>query len=537
MRDGRTVRTPPLSIRKMASVGEDATIAPKPDADMFRIFGPPGTGKTTTLLDMVDRALEAGTNPHRIAFLAFTRKAAHEARDRAAKRFKLDPKEDLPYFRTLHSLALAQTDIRVEQIMQPEDYIELGAQIGYNFSGGSSVEVDNFSDNLQANDPVLGLINLARLRKVQLRDQYNDSHIDMDWMLVSFINRALKKYKETRNKYDFTDMLASFAESADQYCPRFDITFLDEAQDLSPLQWDIAHALDRKSEKMYVAGDDDQAIYRWAGADVDHFINLEGGSETLSQSYRIPQSAHSIADKISRRMSKRFPKEYKPKDEHGRVARIYSINDVNMNEGTWMILSQAGYMLSPVREELKSNGYLFTHMGHRSISEKISSAVNGWEQMRKGKTITGDVARNIYSFMSTGDRVKRGFKKLANLSDEDDISLADLQEHFGLLVGDELIWHEAMNKMPETDRAYITKLLRKGEKFNGEPRISVSTIHGSKGGEAENVVLFTDLSPAADAEMRLNADDMHRTFYVGVTRTKRNLYIVEAEDAMRSYTI
>ena len=210
---------------------------------MFRIFGPPGTGKTTTLLDMVDRALEAGTNPHRIAFLAFTRKAAHEARDRAAKRFKLDPKEDLPYFRTLHSLALAQTDIRVEQIMQPEDYSELGAQIGYSFSGGSSTDVDNFSDNLQANDPVLGLINLARLRKVQLRDQYNDSHIDMDWMLVSFINRALKTYKETRNKYDFTDMLASFAESADQYCPRFDLTFLDEAQDLSPLQWDIAHAL------------------------------------------------------------------------------------------------------------------------------------------------------------------------------------------------------------------------------------------------------------------------------------------------------
>ena len=503
---------------------------------MFRIFGPPGTGKTTTLLDMVDRALEAGTNPHRIAFLAFTRKAAHEARDRAAKRFNLDPKEDLPYFRTLHSLALAQTDIRVEQIMQHEDYKELSSQIGYSFSG-SSTNVDTVADNLLANDPVLGLINLARLRKISLRDQYNQSNIDLDWMLVLFISKALKEFKETRNKYDFTDMLVLFSESADKYCPRFDLTFLDEAQDLSPLQWDIAHALDRKSEKMYVAGDDDQAIYRWAGADVDQFINLEGGSETLSQSFRIPKKVHSIADKISRRMSKRFPKQYKPKDEEGLVKWIYSINEIDMDKGTWMILSQAGYMLSPVKHDLRSNGYLFSHMGHRSISEKISSAVNGWEQMRKGKTITGDVARNIYSFMSTGDRVKRGFKKLANLSDEDEVSLADLQEHFGLLVGDDLIWHEAMNKMPETDRAYITKLLRKGEKFNGEPRIAVSTIHGSKGGEAENVVLFTDISPAADADMRINADDIHRTFYVGVTRTKKNLYIVAAEDAMRSYIL
>jgi len=533
----KIVRRLLLYIKRMVNAGADATTAQKSYVKMFRIFGPPGTGKTTTLLDMVDKALEKGIHPHKIAFLAFTRKAANEARDRAAKRFDLDPKEDLPYFRTLHSLALAQSDIRVEQIMQPEDYRELGEQIGYTFAAGTPTETDSFSDKIQANDPVLGLINLARLRKVQLRDQYNDSHINMDWMLVSFISRALKVFKEKRIRYDFTDMLEAFSKTADRYCPEFEITFLDEAQDLSPLQWDIAHALDRKSKKMYVAGDDDQAIFRWAGADVNHFINLDGGSETLSQSFRIPKNVHSIADKVSRRLTKRFPKEYKPKEENGQVSRIYSINDVNMDEGTWMILSQAGYMLSPVKEDLKSNGYLFSHMGNRSISEKISSAVNGWEQMRKGKRIIGETARHIYSFMSTGDRIKRGFKKLTGLSDEDEVSLEELQEQFGLVVGKELIWHEAMDKLPETDRAYITKLLRKGEKFNGEPRITISTIHGSKGGEAENVVLFTDLSPAADAEMRISPNDMHRTFYVGVTRTKKNLYIVEAEDATRSYNI
>jgi len=106
-----------------------------------------------------------------------------------------------------------------------------------------------------------------------------------------------------------------------------------------------------------------------------------------------------------------------------------------------------------------------------------------------------------------------------------------------LAIVDEMIWSEAMDKIPDKDRAYITALLRRGEKFNGIPRITVSTIHGSKGGEADNVVLFTDLSTAADEAMQMNPDDMHRVFYVGVTRTRKNLYVVEPEDAHRSYDL
>ena len=67
---------------------------------MFRIFGPPGTGKTTTLLNMLDKALESGVTPTSIAFLAFTRKAANEAKEEILLRRPWTNEEDqLTYFR------------------------------------------------------------------------------------------------------------------------------------------------------------------------------------------------------------------------------------------------------------------------------------------------------------------------------------------------------------------------------------------------------------------------------------------------------
>jgi len=509
---------------------------------MFRIFGPPGTGKTTRLLDMVDDALQSGIKPERIAFLAFTKKAAEEARERAAARFNLDAKKDLFYFRTLHSLALNLSDIGTGQVMQAENYRELSDAMGVQLVTGRKASFDDdLPDMLKASDPILGLINLARLRKIDLRLQYNESNISHDWTTVNHVDKSLTNYKRNMVMFDFTDMLEKFVSESHNWCPHFDLCFVDEAQDLSPLQWDIAHLLDEKSERMYIAGDDDQAIYRWAGADVDAFINLDGPSETLTQSYRIPFKVHQVAETVVKRITRRFPKKYDPKDAEGNVEYRHMIEDIDMSEGTWLILAQAGYQLQPVAESLRSFGHLFNYRGSRSISERISDAVNGWEQLRKGEKVTGKTARAIYSYMSTKDsatttrHIKKGFKTLPGLENEDMVNIQDLFVNYGLIATAELIWHEAMDRIPERERAYIIAMLRRGERFNGEPRITVSTIHGSKGGEADNVALFTDLSPAAEYHMRLAPDDMHRVFYVGVTRAKKNLFIMEPHDATRSY--
>ena len=66
-------------------------------------MGPPGTGKTTTLLNLVDEFIQQGIRRKQIGYFSSTKKAATEAATRAAEKFSLDVENDLDNFRTLHS--------------------------------------------------------------------------------------------------------------------------------------------------------------------------------------------------------------------------------------------------------------------------------------------------------------------------------------------------------------------------------------------------------------------------------------------------
>ena len=93
------------------------------------ILGPPGTGKTTTLLNLVEDFLRAGTDIKKIGYFSFTKKAAWEATHRAEEKFMIDQKE-IPYFRTLHSLAFRKLGIKKDQVMQQRHYKDLGKKLG-----------------------------------------------------------------------------------------------------------------------------------------------------------------------------------------------------------------------------------------------------------------------------------------------------------------------------------------------------------------------------------------------------------------------
>jgi len=83
-------------------------------------------------------------------------------------------------------------------------------------------------------------------------------------------------------------------------------------------------------------------------------------------------------------------------------------------------------------------------------------------------------------------------------------------------------------------------MLQAGEKLSKEARVKLSTIHAAKGGEADNVLLILDNTKTIREAIEKSSDkedEENRIWYVGVTRTKQNLYIMAAKKEAKGYDI
>ena len=495
-----------------------------------KIFGPPGSGKTTYLLDVVQKELTNGVSPLSIGYFSFTKKAANEARTRAIEKFPLlNAKSDFPWFRTLHSLAFRCLNISTSDMMKIENYKEFSKETGIEIN----TEMGEEDFMVKPENPILSEINIARIRGEDLRAYYNRSNLGIEWHHFEYVERTYRHYKESRNLIDFTDLIEHLIYEPKKI-PEFEAIIIDEAQDLNRLQWNLVEILTTKAKRVYIAGDDDQAVFTWAGADVEAFLNFQGTVTVLQQSWRVPAKIHAVAEDVVQRIKQRQVKEWKPRNFEGAVQTYRRFEDVDMSEGEWLVLASTNYLLNEVHTWLKSLGIIYERHGQRSISETVIEAVFSWEHLRKGGSIYTDAALTVYRYLD-GNAVTRGYRKLPNAMPDELHTLVTLKEKYGLKT--DAIWHEALTKIAEDKRDYIIAALRRGRKLKGNLPVKLSTIHGAKGGEADHVALITDLSSRFATEYVENPDSIHRLFYVGITRAKKSLHIILPKNSERGFQI
>ena len=498
------------------------------------ILGPPGTGKTTTLLNLVDQFIKQGIRPKQIGYFSFTRKAAREAATRAADKFNLDVDTDLENFRTLHSFAFKNLGMTKEKMMTGDDYKEFGKLVGIPIKTAKYSEDDG---TFNSDNEYLTIMNTARVKRMDLLEYYDSRQniLDIERDTLFLLSDELKKYKKEKGLKDFTDLLEDCIAKEDK--PSFKALFIDEAQDLSLIQWELVRSLWSNADKTYIAGDDDQAIFKWAGADVDHFIALKeevNDIQVLDQSYRIPGGPiHELSQNIIRKVQNRFDKNYKPRDEIGILKRYSDITQVNMSKGNWLVLSSANYFLDDVKELCELQGWYYQCKGINSVPLKLLLALNNWEHWRKGSYLNTIEIKNIYEYL--GSNVVDGFRKGKTLHSEEKYTLKDCQEQHGLVT--DKVWYDSFEGLDTLTETYIRNMRANGEMINKNPRIKMSTIHAAKGGEADNVLLLQDLTGAALETFSHDPDELHRLFYTGATRAKRELHLLDPKNFDRAYII
>jgi len=471
------------------------------------ILGPPGTGKTTTLLDLVDKHLERGDKPEQIGFISFTKKAVTEARDRAVERFKLGPRR-FPYFRTIHSLAFRQCGIAKVEVMGWKDYKALGQSLGMKIEGIR--RQDRMSYEMEKGELAIFLESLSRLTCRSLKETWSSANVEISWEQLDLVARTLDKYKKGNFVLDFTDMLVRYM--AEGSVPILKALFVDESQDLCQLQWRIIEKLSTKAEIVYIAGDDDQAIFRWSGADLDYFHNLEGDKQILKQSYRVPRTIHTLSQALIKRVSHRYDKDFAPCERKGSVNYHSDLEQVDMSEGSWLVLVRNGYQARDIIKHCRYEGLYYDALGDSPEDNEPLQAVISYEHMRKNRSSLTKEKESLVKLYMSDDKYET-------------LSMYRYQ--------DLPIWHEGLDRLSPADRDYFIACLKRKEKLKQKPRVRITTIHGAKGGEADNVVLLSDISKRTWASMQENPDDEVRVFYVGATRAIENLHIIEPQT--RSY--
>jgi superfamily I DNA/RNA helicase len=531
----------------------------------WRVIGPPGCGKTTWLSKQVKRAVEAGRRP---LLTSLTKAAALEIGSRIE--FDFDFSEE--QVGTLHSHCFRALDrpALIESKEQIDEWNKYAGDSRFHLSlkpfgtapaaevGGRQATIIN-GDRLYEST----LIYRAMMKPEEL------------WPTEALaFHRKFRDWKSRESLHDFTDLIERSIAEIDVAPFAPDVIFVDEAQDHDRLELTLVRRWAESAEQIIIGGDPDQNLYAFRGAEPDAFYATEIPADNriiLKQSYRVPKAVHAEAVKMIRRVEDRVDVEYLPTSDAGEVIHERGLNlrfahrivkkaaaIADAGESV-MILASCRFLLAGVITSLREAGLpffnpyapnngAFNPLGGRAGTtspQRLAAFLRPHDFAYGDKARMwswGDVAAWIDPIDVSG-LLKRGAKsklqEQASQHPELTISVEELQPYLHAETGvaelesleaDPIGWFRGrLNKSRAKTFDYPIQVVRNRgiDAVTARPKIIVGTIHSVKGGEADHVFLFPDLSQQGYTELLKNSSAVIRAFYVGMTRAKKSLHLFD----------
>ena len=466
------------------------------------------THNTRRLIEEVSKELEV-RRPEELAFVTFTRKGADEGLKRVCSKLMLEP-EDLPYFRTLHSLTFHAMNYKANQMFGRIDQRKFNKKYGYNVN---RCEVGTGKVAPTKDSMYLDFYDMERSGALTSK-QMVEADIELGY--YHQLVRNYEEYKAQQCLVDFFDCLIKYVQEGDSLPVK--VVMIDEAQDITALQWRVIDKAFAKAEKIIIAGDENQSIYSYSGARPDFLIDLAKRFpvEHLSVSYRIPQSVYRLAKGITNFIGDKTDKPFNPRLENpeGNIIQLADIERLknfidsdnfhdSKTETEWYILARNNCFLSTPKRILED------------------ALIPYWTA--DGFFMGGEIMKRLKDY--EGFRLE-GYKDQAKKEQfQRKFGIVDFREPFTEtnLFTEERKWVYA---------SYIEKygLHKLEEMCKWNPQVLVSTIHHVKGGEAKNVAVMLDATRKTKGNVFNDIDEELRILYVAVTRARENLYLIDSQN-------
>jgi len=495
---------------------------------IYKIIGPPGTGKTEYLLRQVERACDKYF-PKDIGVVSHTVASVSEAKNRIKKKLDIDWK-DIPNVRTIHSHCFNLLNTKKEDVMETAKNIREFNEAYPSYRLTVGLKNDEDTEPAGNNDQIFSQMQILRSKMVPT-DQ---------WPLeCQHLGNAWFEHMGNEGKIDFNGMLEQCLDQ--DLSPNIKVLMVDEAQDLPALQIALIKQWGKQCDTVLYAGDANQAIFRFAGSDPDNFINLKADKVIpLQQSYRLSPAVLHKSIEIIRQANVKELVDFKATDKYGE-GQIVSVRDPDLSlPGSHMILCRCQFQVKRYIKALTKANLPFCNQYRKEDKTWNPLELDAAESIRIYLRFLKGEELNIYEIKQMIKNcvaklcLRRGVKKKI-----EGLPLTEKKtyEFFGLLsmgflgsfldkqgnISDyfrvkteskDLIYHLAENKP---------------DQFFETPLICVGTFHSVKGGCSRHV--WIDPSITAKIKKAIDSDpdawdDEVRCAYVACSRAQETVGIL-----------
>lgn len=496
-----------------------------------KIYGAPGTGKTTFVLDKIKKS---GIPADRVAFVSFTRKAVREAIERTQGDVKP------PYFKTIHAMCMRL--VRYNKKPAHEYIEDFAKKYKYNLSKDMITKIKKGLQNeiqrpTQADRFYEGM---QQQRNSLLSTSDLPSALKQDLSAYQKFCADYREWMEETGYLDFTGMLEKALEK--EVSPPVDLLVVDEWQDNTPLQTKVIEMWTSSVPDSIHAGDDDQTIHEWAGARAENFLNFPEGIESeeivLDTSYRLQPNLLSMYCDFMSQNKKRKEKVVTSKKEGKadisvvrKEALFEELREKVKNQEEVVILFRTNYLASLLKNALEKARVPY-QMTNRdgAVGKEIYEAVALFSIFEKIFFSSDDLRLLATSDLVPKSKVfKHGkSKELIRLADQGK-DLYELPEIKPYITEAFLNSLYGVTEAPDlkTPRSRYYREIYRLYGANFTP-VKIGTIHSFKGGEQDNVYLSLDITKKVylGCQNINQLEEERRVFGVGISRAREKLTFI-----------